>query len=343
MPSQQYIRPGQATLPYGAQQRSAYYAPYLYAPPPKKRTPLVPLLLVIVGLGLFGLFATVAMNLGGTEIVPSPTPTGPVIPTGIPEPDKNPSDLPVPKNLPESRDWVESNALYTESLPQNVQCSLGDVEVADLSESELEDHLNQLTACLWAVWNEPVTNAGFELPRPLVNIYSSEVKTPCGEMESMNAAYCSANQQIYFATDLFEMMDDYIKPGLGEAKFATETVVAHEFGHAIQARTGILYADAYLEHYASSTSEKNDYSRRTEMQADCFAGGWTESVEQANGLTQAQLQVLEQLMYGIGDDQLNQQEGYSTTHGLGKNRQAWYVKGLKISGSPLTTCNTYVA
>ena len=61
-----------------------------------------------------------------------------------------------------------------------------------------------------------------------------EISTKCGK-SGVNAFYCSADQQIYFSNLLPQAV-----PIVAEDKWAADVVMAHEFGHAIQGRTGLL-------------------------------------------------------------------------------------------------------
>ena len=96
---------------------------------------------------------------------------------------------------------------------------------------------DELTACLMRVWAPTLQEAGYEAVRPTVTVYSTPISTPCGDMPMENAAYCMVDQQIYYASDL----TDIIPKDLSNVPHTADAVMAHEFGHAIQARTGILY------------------------------------------------------------------------------------------------------
>jgi predicted metalloprotease len=88
---------------------------------------------------------------------------------------------------------------------------------------------------------------------------------PCGEpldyeMVAGNAFYCPIGD--YIAWDEVNLI-----PGLQEqfGPFTVAIVMAHEFGHAIQARAEIQMPTVFLE-----------------MQADCFAGAWVADVAEGN-------------------------------------------------------------
>ena len=176
--------------------------------------------------------------------------------------------------------------------------------------------------------------AGFEMPRPPVTVYNSPVTTACGVMKDVNAAYC-ADQQVYYAMSLAER-----PAGQGEVdQVRRRVVIAHEFGHAVQGRTGILISDKALEQRATD-SEATIMSRRTEQQADCFSALYVASVAQSQNLGQKDLQALVDMTYYLGDDVLSGDPNVQGDHGQGRNRQAWFARGVQTN--QIGVCNTWV-
>ena len=126
-----------------------------------------------------------------------------------------------------------------------------------------------------------------------------------------------------------------------DSKYAGDYVMAHEFGHAIQGRTGILTSRNWL---LSETPEKDvqlQLRRRTEVQADCFAGMFLRSVSVSRGLTQADADALQKDFYNGGDDVLSGDPDFVGDHGRGASRQFWGTTGLGTSEAG--KCNTFVA
>lgn len=283
-------------------------------------------------------FVVTLLNyLGGDESTGTPgsDPTYHEV-SSVPAPDYNPPAIPQPKTYEQATAWMQKNAIYREDVPVPTNCVVPAINSANASTAELEKHLNQLTACLWGVWDPPMTSAGFVLPRPPATVYSSEITTPCGKTESGNAFYCAVDQHIYYASDL----PDILPKSIRNKPFVTDAVMAHEFGHAIQARTGILVSEKAWEQKGSE-ADGRVYSRRTEVQADCFAGLWVNAIAKASGVTASDETNLKYLFFTIGDDQLTGKANYDGDHGLGKNRQTWFTVGLDTS--QIGKCNTYAA
>ncbi|MDR1432398.1 MAG: neutral zinc metallopeptidase [Propionibacteriaceae bacterium] len=345
-PQPQYQIPNQPYPALRQPQQGGYYFQ-----PPKKRNPLG--LIVLAAVGIFvtaGFFISLAnyLSFEDNPVVyptqyPAPLPTDPApdpFPppdTDIPDPDKNPPPLPAPDSYSEATAYLENNPIYEQSVTA-VDCGVGKIDITEASKNELEAHFNELTACLWQVWNPPLTQVGFTMPRPPVTVYGSSVETACGRAEDHNALYCAADQRIYYATNVYETLPRkyHTQP------FVADTVVAHEFGHAIQARTAILVSSfAWEEKENTSEAKAAEFSRRSEMQADCLAGMFTTAVAQANGLGGKELKALTEVVYNIGDDVLSGKKNYSGDHGTGKARQRWFADGQK--SVQIGTCNTYVA
>ncbi len=318
-----------------------YGAPGSFSPPPKRRRPILNVILgsaLILGLGFFTLALSNYLSQGtNTTAAPPPTQPTATIPSGVPDPDSNPPSAPRVKNATEATAWTKSNAAYKQSITVPTKCGLPAIDASKASEKEMQAHLDLVTACLWTVWNPPVTSAGFELPRPPVTVYTSSVTTPCGSFKSGNAFYCPANQQIYYATDIYDVLPT---KQLQRTTFLADLVIAHEFGHAIQYRTGILSGSSYFEN-RSTASEANLYSRRAEAQADCLSGMFVTSVSQSSNLTEADLKNLKLVVYNLGDDVLSGDAKVDGNHGLGKSRQTWFSTGL--ASSSIGGCNSYTA
>jgi predicted metalloprotease len=335
-PPQAYQQPGYQQARFPAQ---GYGQPGMVNRPPQRRNPLLGLLGAAAFVMIAGFFVVALFNYLSPSTPDTPTPS--TEPTygqnvDVPAPDRNPPALPAPKTYDQATTWMKSNAIYNESVIVPTACQLDKIDVSTASKAALETHLNKLTACLWTVWNPPITSADFELPRPTVTVYGAGVTTACGESESHNAFYCSADQQIYYAQDLYEILPRALR----SQPFVAETVLAHEFGHAIQARTGILISESAWQQ-KSSDSKAAEYSRRAETQADCMGGLFIHAVEDASGMSAQDLSNLKSLSSSIGDDSLTGDPNIVGDHGLSKSRVYWFSLGL--AQASVGTCNTFVA
>ena len=254
-----------------------------------------------------------------------------------PAPDLNPPPLPTVTTVAEATDTVTNDAIYAQTVPGPTLCQVSAIDLTTASASALQTYMTNIVGCLMTVWNDPVTQAGYQLPRPPVIIYSSPITTGCGKLETENAVYCGADQKIYYATDLPSILPN----DLQNARFVVEMIIAHEFGHAVQARTGILISFDGLESTASTTAEKNAWSRRGEMQADCLSGLFIRSVSKSAGLTQQDLTNIAATARAVGDDTLSGKANIDGNHGLAANREYWIQLGM--ASTKVSVCNTFVA
>ncbi|MFT4218355.1 MAG: neutral zinc metallopeptidase [Micropruina sp.] len=304
--------------------------------PQRGRSPLGKVVLLVAmacGLLLAGIVvANLVTGSDGTSPRPAETYTPP-------PPDMNPPEPPVPTTYGEATEWLQNNAVYQQSTTIPTDCNnLKPIDALNATEAELNAHLQDLTACLLKVWHGPVEAAGFVLPRPPATVYSQPIQTACGKLDSVNASYCGGDQRIYYAKPL----PTIFPKDLQNTKFLMEMIIGHEFGHTIQARTGISISGAAWEQKVGSKAAANVFSRRLEMQADCFAGMWTHAVAQSQGLTAADLDRLRTITYNLGDDVLSGKPNVDGGHGLGMTRKRWFDVGLN-GGPSLSQCNTYTS
>ncbi|GAB3743682.1 hypothetical protein GCM10028864_10750 [Microlunatus parietis] len=254
----------------------------------------------------------------------------------VPDPDLNPPALPQPQTVEEATDAIEKNPFYDQDVPIPVRCDEGPIDVTAADDAELEKHLNELMACLVRVWEPPVTSAGWVIVRPSVTVYGEKIKTKCGEIP-VNAAYCGADQQVYFSNQLVRAL-----PAVGDNEWVAYIIIAHEFAHALQARTNILISAKALGAESKDEQQELQMSRRIEVQADCLSSMFLRSVSRSLDINQSDLEGIEETYRSIGDDSLSDKYANGGgNHGLAVSRLYWANQGL--GSSQVATCNTYVA
>ena len=305
--------------------------------PPKRSNPLRMLVLAVAAVMVFATAGLVIHRLsGGGETADGYQNDN----YTAPPPDANPPALPMPTTKSQAESWLTGNPLYQQTVPRPVRCEIQEIDLTSASKSQVKQHMDQLTACLMQVWAEPLQKAGFTAVRPVSNVYSGTVNSDCGKLPAANAVYCGANQQIYYSMDLPKILP----ANLRTKKFVVESVIAHEFGHAIQGRTGILMSYHALAQQYKQKGDDNTYlsmSRRTEVQADCFSGMFLGSVAKSTGMTQGDLDTVMQLFKAIGDDELSGKPNVVGNHGRGASRQYWGQMGM--ASTNVGACNSWSA
>jgi uncharacterized protein len=306
------------------------YGPTSPMPAPRRRSPLRLLLLVIMILGLATLVGLVITGLS-TE---SSTAAYQNDNYRVPPPDTSPPPIPIPETYEQAEQWITNSAFYSQTVPVPVRCNSQPINVTTASDAQLKAHFEGLMECLVRVWEPPVTNAGFILVRPTVTIYGEELTTKCGT-SGVNAFYCTADQQVYYSNLLPEVL-----PAVKRNKWTADLVMAHEFGHALQGRTGILISAHALGQNSGDEGTSLQYARRLETQADCFSGMFIRAVSQSMGVQQQDLDGILQIFVAIGDDTLSRDPNVVGNHGLAQSRRYWGNMGLSTSN--VGECNTFI-
>lgn len=289
-----------------------------------------------------------------TRTTSAPTPTRTSQPTRTtsaptPPPSKNvayknedykvPAANEAPPQIPlvtesEARAVLQRNKLYSVSLAEPVRCDLGEITPAGASDAELKRYFENQMACSMRVWAPALAETGtYKAYRPTVTIYGRQITTPCGEFTYANAFYCGANQQLYLSREMAGLQ-------LFNRRGALEILMAHEYSHHVQGRIAVWGAMGQFYSNESNLSERNELKRRSELQADCFAGMYARSVAVSRGYGDRDAANLVDALAGLADDVNNIPES-KWEHGTAKARRAWTTQGLK--GSDIGRCNTWTA
>ncbi len=131
--------------------------------------------------------------------------------------------------------------------------------------------------------------------RPPANVvgYSTAFRSKaCGYIPTNNAGYCGSNNIIYYDVNFLKR---YYRT-VGD--FAPVLVLAHEWGHLVQLN---LLRDGYDPTY--SGYRVIEYNLYLELQADCFAGAWTQHSKQIGWLEAGDLDEATISLYGAGDEE----------------------------------------
>lgn len=301
-------------------------------PAPRRRGALGTLLMTGVVLGLLMVGALAVSNLAGGGTTETAYQNDGY---QVPPPDTSPPALPQPETYDEAEQLLVANPFYDQTAPDPVRCDADPIDVGSASDRQLEQHFDGLMECLVRVWQPPVEGAGFQIVRPTVTVYGQEVTTRCGK-SGVNAFYCGADQQVYYSN----LLDDAV-PVVASDKWGADVVMAHEFGHALQARTAILISSQALGQQAGDESAELAFSRRLEVQADCLSGMFMRSVSGSLRIEQSDVRGILDVYRAVGDDTVSGDSSIVGNHGLARSREYWGQTGL--ASGDVGTCNTYTA
>lgn len=148
---------------------------------------------------------------------------------------------------------------------------------------------------------------------PTAYQYSRGVRTPCGFAGPNNAIYCSVNHSIYLNIPFL------VKANSLWGDFAAITIIAHEYGHAVQRQLGL--------------SRINRYLYQEELQADCLAGVYAQDAGRRGLLDATDLREGYFQSYSSGHAQFN-----PNTHGTRSQRANAFRLGY---GQGFRSCLTY--
>lgn len=191
------------------------------------------------------------------------------------------------------------------------------------------------------VWRPIFQQANRPYQDPVLVLFSGGVQTGCGNASSqVGPFYCPRDQRLYIDPDFLAQLQRQIgAPG----QFAAAYVIAHEVGHHIQNRLGILDRVDQARRGADQR-EGNALQVRVELQADCFAGFWARRANEARGIMErGELEQAMAAANGVGDDRLQRQaQGYVVperfTHGTSEQRVRWFRRGF--DSNDVRACDT---
>jgi uncharacterized protein len=206
--------------------------------------------------------------------------------------------------------------------------------------TEDEQFVEFLAEDTQAVWADIFFQEGREYSYATVNSFTGQVQTGCGGATSApKPPHCPADSQVYLDLDFFDELESrFDAPG----DFAQAYVVAHEIGHHVQNLVGTSAEVRQREQQATSAEEANEWSVRLELQADCYAGVWANSVYVRGqedpsgdvGLEEGDIQEGLAAAEAVGDDRIQSQAGMtvdpeSWTHGSSEQRREWFDRGFR--------------
>jgi uncharacterized protein len=202
--------------------------------------------------------------------------------------------------------------------------------------NEIERFLTEVITSVDRYWTQTLTAAG--RPEPRVSYVwvkpRSVVRTGCGAPAGDDAAfYCPADDTIYvaqqLAADLWQGIADGFpgeRAGYGNAvgDFGVAYVVAHEYAHNVQQELGIFTLNPRVS------------AAPVELQADCMAGLWGNSVFREGRVEEGDVEEALSTATAAGDfDELN--PGH---HGTPDERREAWLLGYR-SGDP-AVCRQFV-
>jgi hypothetical protein len=160
---------------------------------------------------------------------------------------------------------VLQNKLYKVGRIPASQCKEPTVRATSLAKVKL--YYTQFLGCLNTAWAPVVREAGYQFTAPKLVAYLGHPASMGCDLTS-SAVYCAGT--IYMSAD-YDLKNQATNDPLW-TRTTMAFLIAHEYGHHVQAMTGILEASHHREMLLRSPAMKLLESRRRELQASCLSG-----------------------------------------------------------------------
>lgn len=182
-------------------------------------------------------------------------------------------------------------------------------------------------------WKTKFTELNKTYTEPRLVLFRNATAGGCGVSSSaVGPHYCPLDNTIYLDETFFEEIRYRLDAVGGDV--AESYVIAHEVGHHVQNILGLLESGSLSE-------SNNQASVQQELQADCFAGLWANSIRDLGVFETGEISEAMDIASAIGDDRIQQKtEGQinpeTWTHGSSEQRLKAFTTGYE-SGS-LSVC-----
>jgi uncharacterized protein len=227
---------------------------------------------------------------------------------------------------------LTDNPLYATDRLAPLPCRALWIDVQD--PDAMEDFLHRITDCLDQAWSVQFDRAGLSFDPPERIFWREPGTSPCRDYPSAAGAfYCRSNTGIHIGVeDVVSKWNDESNP------VVYASLLAHEYGHHVQGEAGILEYYHERRNEEEDVADRNAWTRRSELQADCLAGVFLGAVLVSYPLSDDDREVLLADAEATADIDDSEDE---RTHGSPDNSLRWTERGLEEQ-SP-GACNTWGA
>ncbi len=191
------------------------------------------------------------------------------------------------------------------------------------------------------MWSSAFAKMNKRYTPPKLVLFRTATQSACGGATSdVGPHYCPVDKTIYLDETFFDELRTRFHAQGGDV--AEAYVISHEAGHHAQNLLGIM-AEEQSE-AQSNPAEANELSVRLELQADCFAGLWANSIKDVGVLEPGEINEAIDAAAAVGDDRIQKASTGRTnpetwTHGSSQQRVSWFNAGY--TKGTLSACNTF--
>jgi predicted metalloprotease len=166
--------------------------------------------------------------------------------------------------------------------PVRVTLSAADVRASN-------EEARSAYGALVSMWSNEFRAVGEQFVAPRFARYSGNIRTACGIVPASNAAYCGANNTIYYDQVFLAAQAKLTGHALRtDGDMAAVGIIAHEMGHAVTAQLGVRFRSSYA----------------AEAAADCLAGAFARHAERDGSLEAGDLDEAFYAMAAAADPEL---------------------------------------
>lgn len=197
--------------------------------------------------------------------------------------------------------------------------------LTDTSQFEGEDSYEVFASTVLGsnneAWQTIFNSQGKTYIEPKLVLFRQATKSQCGlSTSAVGPHYCPPDQTIYLDETFFDELTTRLGAQGGDV--AEAYVIAHEVGHHVQNQLGLL-----------DTSNSNDDSIKTELQADCFAGLWAYTIRDLGIFEPGEIQEAMDAAAAVGDDRIQERvtgqvNPETWTHGSSEQRIQAFTTGF---------------
>jgi predicted metalloprotease len=238
-----------------------------------------------------------------------------------------------------------SGGNLTDVLNQLPAASVEQQGNRDTSQFQGEDNYEVFTSKVLGsdndMWRSRFRTEGKTYTPPKLVLFREATQSGCGVATSqVGPHYCPIDQTIYLDETFFDELTTRFGAKGGDV--AQAYVIAHEIGHHAQNGLGIM--GQIQGRQQSDSQQANELSVRLELQADCFAGLWANSLSNKQVFAPGEINEAIDAAAAVGDDRIQQKvSGYvnpeTWTHGSSQQRVSWFNKGY--TEGQLEACDTF--
>lgn len=191
------------------------------------------------------------------------------------------------------------------------------------------------------MWQNILGQMNRTYSEPKLVLFRIATESACGGATSnVGPHYCPLDQTIYLDETFFDELTNRFGAKGGDV--AQAYVISHEVGHHAQNELGIMEKAQSEEEV--NPAQANEISEKVELQADCFAGLWANSIKDQGVFEPGEILEAMDAAAAVGDDRIQKKvNGYvnpeTWTHGSSEQRVSWFDKGHEIGS--LSSCDTF--